>query len=64
MELGLIDEIGGLADALAGLHKMIGQRNQEKTEEFRIVRRPNQPPQAGVDGRPGRETRSERLGRR
>lgn len=64
MELGLIEEIGGLSDALACLHKMIEQRNQEKTEEFGIVRRPNQPPQEGVDGKPGRETRSERLGRR
>lgn len=32
VELGLIDEIGGLSDALACLHKMIEQRNQEKTE--------------------------------
>ena len=35
MELGLIDEIGGLSDALACLHKMIEQRNQEKTEGLR-----------------------------
>lgn len=35
VELGLIDEIGGLSDALACLHKMIEQRNQEKTEGLR-----------------------------
>ena len=35
MELGLIDEIGGLSDALACLHKMIEQRSQEKTEGLR-----------------------------
>ena len=35
VELGLIDEIGGLSDALACLHKMIEQRNREKTEGLR-----------------------------
>lgn len=35
VELGLIDEIGGLSDALACLHKMIEQQNQEKTEGLR-----------------------------
>ena len=35
VELGLIDEIGGLSDALTCLHKMIEQRNQEKTEGLR-----------------------------
>ena len=35
MELGLIDEIGGLSVALACLHKMIEQRNQEKMEGLR-----------------------------
>ena len=30
VELGLIDEIGGLSDALACLHKMIEQRNREE----------------------------------
>ena len=35
VELGLIDEIGGLSDALTCLHKMIERRNREKPAGLR-----------------------------
>ena len=35
MELGLIDEIGGLSDALTCLHKMIERRNREEPAGLR-----------------------------
>ena len=35
VELGLIDEIGGLSDALTCLHKMIERRNREEPAGLR-----------------------------
>ena len=35
VELGLLDEIGGLSDALTCLHRMIERRNREKPAGLR-----------------------------
>ena len=62
MELGLIDEIGGLSDALTCLHKMIEQRNREEPAGLRddsrrdcgMIRLPDQPRRMASEGGRGR----------